>query len=130
MFVTNLNEKQQSILLELATNLIAADGIVDSKEQLMLSTLQAQCHPNVKPESASQTKLIDVFDSTAAKSSLLLELIGLAHADDQYHETEKNFIYEVASTFNIDNSTLEDMETWVNRQMLLVKEAQYFMTEE
>jgi len=59
----------------------------------------------------------------------LLELLGLAHADSEYHVTEKDFISTVAIALNISDPLLADMESWVRRQFALVHEAEELIGE-
>lgn len=58
---------------------------------------------------------------------MLLELLGLAHADQDYHATEKEFMQQVASACGVSENELRDMESWVVRQLALVSEAVQFM---
>lgn len=125
MFVGRLNTRQQSLLLTLSKQLIAADGNIHDKEHALLASLQVQMAPGV--EDASGLRLDEEFQSTESKVSLLLELLGLAHADQDYHLTEKDFIAKVAKAIGVDANLLADMESWVVRQLALVREAEAFM---
>ena len=71
--------------------------------------------------------LAEVFTSQQSKAALLLELIGLAHADADYHSTEQSFVAQVANKLGIAKEMLEDMEAWVVRQLALVREAEQYM---
>jgi hypothetical protein len=46
---------------------------------------------DIEEHSVSYDQLSDVFSDKASKASLLLELLGVAHADDEYQDEEKVF---------------------------------------
>jgi len=127
MFISKLNLEQQSVLLALAERIAAADGVSHEKEALLMAALKAQSHDGVAPATVELSKLAGVFDSQSAKSALMLELLGIAFADSDYHASEKALVNEVASALSIDSELLSDMESWVSRQVLLMQEANGFM---
>jgi uncharacterized tellurite resistance protein B-like protein len=61
------------------------------------------------------------------RASMLLELLGLAYADHDYHASEKQFIKKVAKACEISEHELQDMEFWVVRQHALAHEVTQFM---
>ena len=125
MFVAQLTTQQQGLLLQLGTELVAADGKIHDKEAELLAVVRAQMTPGIAPVSSDQ--LCKEFTTQASKAALLLELIGLAHADADYHSTEQSFVAQVANKLGIAKEMLEDMEAWVARQLALVREAEQFM---
>ena len=127
MFVSNLNKEQQGQLLSLADMMMKADGKIVEEELIIIDTIKAQCSPDVLPTKVSIPDLAATFSTQPAKVSLLLELLGVAYADDDYHITEQKLIQEIASSLNISSQLLADMESWVQRQFLLIKEAKTFM---
>ena len=125
MFIEKLNDRQQGILLDLGKKLIAADGNIHDKETELLNVLRAQMSPSVQ-ETASSNLASD-FQTQESKAALLLEILGLAHADEEYHLDEKSFVSGLAKEVGLDSDTLADMESWVLRQFALVREAQQFL---
>jgi len=128
MFISYLNNEQQGQLLSLAEMIMNADGNIAEEEISIINTMKAQCSPDVL--TAGKVSISDLatrFSTQPAKVSLLLELIGVAYADDDYHETEKKLIQEIASSLNISFPLLADMESWVKRQFLSMKEVNTFM---
>ncbi|TOA84346.1 DNA repair protein, partial [Vibrio parahaemolyticus] len=57
----------------------------------------------------------------------LIELVGVAYADQVIEESEDNFIKSVAESLNVDLSIIEELKDWVQRQMALVLEAEKFL---
>lgn len=125
MFVARLNGRQQGLLLTLSKQLIAVDGNVQEKETTLLATLQAQMSPGI--EAAEVSQLGEDFPTQESKAALLLELLGLAHADEEYHLDEQDFITQIARQIGVGKDLLTEMEDWVMRQFALVREAEEFM---
>lgn len=59
--------------------------------------------------------------------AFLIELVGVAYADQVIEESEDNFIKSVAESLNVDLSIIEELKDWVQRQMALVLEAEKFL---
>ena len=125
MFIEKLNDRQKGILLHLGKKLISADGNIHDKETELLDVLRAQMPPSVQEIASSN--LASEFQTQESKAVLLLEILGLAHADEEYHLDEKSFVSGLAKEIGIDSNTLADMESWVLRQFALVREAQQFL---
>lgn len=129
MFIDRLDSNQQGALLSIAAQLIEADGNISAQETALLNALRNQMAGDVKSAPVSVSDLSGIFVTTPAKAAFLLELLGLAHADAEYHVTEKDFISNVATVLSVSELTLADMESWVCRQFALVREAEQFMEE-
>lgn len=129
MFISKLNLEQQNVLLALAERIAAADGVSHEEETLLMAALKAQSQQGAAPSTVELSELDGIFDSPAAKNALMLELLGIAFADSDYHESEKALVNEVATAIGIDAELLSDMEAWVSRQIMLVQEANSFLGE-
>ncbi|WP_278183373.1 TerB family tellurite resistance protein [Vibrio misgurnus] len=128
MFIQYLNSEQQAILITFTKKIIAVDGHIDEKEELMLETIRSQCDVNVNLDSNPELdELGRLFEFKHQKVAFILELIGVAYADETYQDSEKAVIGHLAEILNISPSLLIDMESWVKRQMILVKEANLLM---
>ncbi|MBA4500869.1 TerB family tellurite resistance protein [Marinobacterium marinum] len=130
MFISFLNKDQQGILLSLSKKIINIDGVVEAQELALYDSIVAQCEADVEPKEMKLDSIADYFSSQKEKIALLLELVGVAHADENYHELERNIINDISEALFIDSSLLEDMESWVHRQFILMKEARIFMEAE
>ncbi|ASM54529.1 hypothetical protein PNIG_a2520 [Pseudoalteromonas nigrifaciens] len=124
------NKAQQEVLLKLASDLMISDGVIDQSEKELINFVKSQCTEGVSElENFNLSEIRDVFGSKKAKVSMLLELIGLAHADGYYGKEEKVFINEIASVLNINEANLNELENWVRRQLDLVNDSVMFMEE-
>lgn len=124
MFLHNLNLDQQGVLLDLAHQTAQADGEISHLETQMINVLRQQCNPNVTVKSTSRADLASIFDTPIAKYSLLLELLGIAHANNEYHLSEKDIIFKVSQALGVTNDKLQALEAWVEKQFLLTHEVQ------
>lgn len=107
-----------------------ADGNIAEEELIIIDTMKAQCSSDVLTAGKCKVSIPDLattFSTQPAKVSLLLELIGVAYADDDYHKTEKKLMQEIASSISISSLLLVDMESWVKRQFISMKEVNTFM---
>lgn len=124
MFVQNLNKTQQSALLFLAREIMSADNIMHENEETFTSILRSQVEDNVSEKIVPLDELAMIFDTERAKYSLLLELIAIAKADDEYHEKEKHLIESYSNALSVSKDKLKQLENWVSKQLTLSKEAE------
>ncbi|EKA7364689.1 hypothetical protein OL295_003116 [Vibrio parahaemolyticus] len=124
MFIQNLDTKQQSALLYLAKEVIDADDQLHESEGAILSILASQVDASVSPEFISLDEIATLFDTNISQVSLLLELIGVAHADGYYHHKESILIQKYANIMNVPKEKLLHIEGWVSKQLSLSQEVQ------
>lgn len=127
MFVSELDCEQQGVLLFLSKKIISADGVMTESEQDLYDLIAAQCGSGVEEKEVDISDLSSLFVTQKDKVSFILELLGVSYADEDYHASEREIINEVAMSIDVDADLLEDMESWVVRQFLLMKEARIFM---
>lgn len=126
MFVQNLNMKQQSALLYLAHEVAKSDDQLHDAELGIIDTIRAQSCDGVEEKAITLDELPLIFDSEKAKCSLILELIGVALVNEEYHQNEKKLIDQYANALNIEQNKLFQLEWWVSKQFALIKEAKQF----
>lgn len=128
MFVQNLNAKQQSVLLYLAKEVINADNNLHESEQDILSIIMSQVESSELLEVIRPEEIASLFDTNMSKASLLLELIGVAYADGDYHNEERALIKKYADTIGISEQQLRNLEDWVSKQLQLTLEVQKLLS--
>ena len=96
MFVHNLNSDQQSALLYLARVVAEADGNSDELQTGMVEILKAQSNADVEMKEIQISELATLFSTEREKCSLLLELLGIVLANNEYHHNERSLIAEYA----------------------------------
>ena len=69
----------------------------------------------------------EIFSEKAQKMAFLIELVGVAYADQVIEENEDNLIKNVAEALSVELSLIDELKDWVQRQMALVFEAEKFL---
>ncbi len=128
MFVQNLNERQQGVLLHYADEVMRADRRIDAQELMAMDMLRNQTEPGVKAEDVPICALPDLFEDQISRVSFLLELVGIGYANDDFDPTQSQLVNQIAEVFVFDkNGMIEDIEKWVKDQLALMKQAQRLM---
>ena len=123
MFVEHLTERQQSALLHYAYEVMRADKRIEAEEQLLIETLRAQTLPGVEAEDVALADLDRLFEDRLSRMALLLELVGVGYVDESFSPSESALIADVAAALHVPPEDLEKVESWVRRQIDLVREA-------
>ena len=126
MFVQYLNERQQGVLLHYADRIMRVDGAIDAEEMVHIDMLREQAAPGAKAEDVPIAELPRMFEDRSSRVAFLLELVGMGYANEAFDPCESELVQEVAAAFSLDTD-LDDMESWVRRQLLLTREARELM---
>jgi uncharacterized tellurite resistance protein B-like protein len=127
MFVQNLNASQQSALLYLAREVAKADGDLHKLQMGLLQIIKDQSEVGITEQEISLAMLPQVFDDNRVKGSLLLELLGVAYSNNEYNVNEKKLIEQYAQALNINEEQLKKLETWVEKQLALMREIEQLL---
>lgn len=125
MFVQYLNERQQGTLLHYADRIMRVDGVIDAKEMVHIETLRDQA-PGVKAEDLAVEDLPRVFEDRSSRIAFLLELVAMGYVNETFDPSESELVGRVAAAFSL-GSDMDDVESWVRRQLLLTREARELM---
>lgn len=131
MFLYNLTEEQKKAFLGVAHQFILADKKCSFEEGKMIEMMkiEMQLPPNMQPPQKNLEELLEQFGSRQSKISILLEIIGLGYADQDFNSDENDFIKKVSTIFGITEEERLSMENWVGRQLMLMQEAKAFFDE-
>ncbi len=127
MFVQYLSERQQSALLHYAYEVMRADNIASSEERVHLETLRSQARPGIEAEDIPIANLASLFEDRLSRIVLLLELVGMGYADNEFSGRESKLIRDIATALDISVEDMTNIDSWVKRQLLLVEEAHELM---
>ncbi|HTE18185.1 MAG TPA: TerB family tellurite resistance protein [Armatimonadota bacterium] len=128
MFLHILNETQQKSFLSIAKQFIEVDTQLSEEEQNLLELMMAETGLDFDAElpEGNVEDLLAQFDTKQARAAVLLELIGVGHADNEFHAEESHFVQKIGRTFGVSDEQLQAMESWVTRQMALAQEVERF----
>lgn len=128
MFVQYLNERQQGALLHYAHEMMRVDGSVAGEELVHLDALRNQAQPGVEAEDVPIEDLSSLFDDRLSRVAFLLEVVGMGYANRDFDPAESQLAKDLAKALTVgDEDILEDVKSWVKRQILLVGEAHQLM---
>ena len=131
MFVQYLNERQQGALLHYAHEMMRVDGAIGGDELALLDLLRDQAEPGVVAEDVPIDELAGLFDDRLTRVAFLLEVVGMGYAHENFDPTEAQLARDLANALELgDEDILEDVKSWVMRQLLLVREAKQLMEED
>lgn len=129
MFLAPLTDAQKRAFMALAAMVIDADERVTRQERALMASLRAEMGMPDAPEGMDIAAAAAEFADWAGKVRAMLELIGIARADCDFDKRESEVIRRIAEAFGITPGKLEVMDDWVFRQLALVREANYLITE-
>ena len=128
MFVQNLNERQQGVLLHYADQVMRVDGRIEASELMAMDMLRAQTEPGTKAEDVPIAQLSDLFQYRLSRVSFLLELVGMGYVNEDFDPRQSELIAQIAKAFSFhEDGTIEAVEAWVRDQLALMKSAQRLM---
>ena len=132
MFIQSLTPDEQRAFFGLAKHLIAVDGRIVEAETRALQQIELETglsSDDIAPAGPSDEAAIAALRGNRARAAAVLELLGIAYVDSEYHPSENAMIREVAKGLGVEDSVLTRMESWVMRQMDLAREAEAFFGE-
>ncbi len=128
MFVQNLTERQQGVLLHYADEVMRVDSRIDADELLGMDALRSQTEEGVKAEDVPIEQLPGLFEDRLSRVSFMLELVGMGYANEDFDPRQSELIERIAEAFSFhDDGTINAIETWVKDELALVKKAQQLM---
>ena len=128
MFVQNLNERQQGVLLHYADEVMRVDRRIDAEELIAMDILRNQTEPGVKAEDVAIEQLPGVFEDRLSRVSFLLELVGMGYANEDFDPEQSELVNQIARVFGFhENGVIEAIKKWVQDELALMKQAQQLM---
>ena len=128
MFVQNLNERQQGVLLHYADEVMRADRKIDAAELMAMDMLRNQTEPGVKAEDVPVEALPGLFEDRLSRVSFLLELVGMGYANEDFDPTQSELVNSIARVFSLhENGVMDAIEKWVQDELAHMKQAQQLM---
>ncbi len=126
MFLNQLTSAEKEAFVSLAVHAAKANGIVEDAEYEMIeeyckemgiSFFDAQ---NV----IEMDRIVGVYKDAEEKHKkiVLLEMLGLLHADGCYDDVEKTFVDEYAKKVGLSEADIEKHSELIDKYLKLVKE--------
>jgi uncharacterized tellurite resistance protein B-like protein len=123
-----LDDEEKRAFVLLAERVIEADGIVVGSEASALAALKAEMGvDDVVGESLSVEELATTFKDRRSRVAAMLELLGLAYSDSNFHMSEVSLVASVAYFMEFDDTQIDLLEEWVQDYVGLVRKALVLM---
>lgn len=126
MFLAHLNEAQKNSFLALATRVVLADGELTDQENAQLDRLKREMGGSAKapPEEVFGNTNLTNFSDRRARMIVLMELLALGYADNDFHADEAKVILELAKAFGVSDSDFAAASAWAKTQAKQMHDAE------
>ena len=113
MFLTALKTEQKPHFLNLAQNMVSADGILKDDELAMMDQYKREMYVPMTEKEANCTaeRSIELF--AAAPVTVQKQVVALAYADKEYAAEEEQLLRKIIAGFGLDVDFLKDCLTYV-----------------
>ena len=124
MFLNSLNIEEKNAFYSIALDVISADGILSSKEELLLSQYLEEM--NIDRGSVKPVVLEDALDVIKASGDSLskkiyLELYALSMCDEDFNESEKQLLEYIALWLGLTRETASEIHGLVDELLLIYR---------
>lgn len=107
MFLSLLNTNQKLLFTSLVYNLAASDGDVSEDERMVIESYSAEMEMEISLENvdADMDNIISQISNMSGvreKKIIVFEMIGLAMADSNFDEGEREIVRKALRIFNLD----------------------------
>ena len=129
MFLSRLSEEQKKAFLAIAMKIVGADHRLDMKERRTIEGMRYEMGLWTETDipSGNIEELAQPFDTRQTQVTVMLEAIGLAYVDEEFHGEEQKILRALALTFKFSEEEATAMENWVLQLKKLQKEAETWM---
>ena len=124
MFLNSLNIEEKNAFYSIALDVISADGILSSKEELLLSQYLEEM--NIDRSSVKPVVLEDALDVIKASGDsiskkIYLELYALSMCDEDFNESEKQLLEYIALWLGLTRETASEIHGLVDELLLIYR---------
>lgn len=130
MFLNILGKNEKNNFLELAIIAIQADGVINSSESAILETYRMEMGIHeYKIENKDYDQLVTSFQvsSKKVKKAIMIELAGVMCGDDDFNETERNWIEKLGINLGFRDTETRKMIRWAEDFNDLLKEGYLYI---
>ncbi len=117
MFLASLSYEQRKVFFGLTKEiLVADDDIINSHEGDYLRSLCSEMSLSFSDEMiVEKSKIKEIFHERESKKILLLELVALAHSNNNYHEKQDSYTDEICNLIGFSIDELREVEALLSK---------------
>ncbi|MDX1809513.1 MAG: TerB family tellurite resistance protein [Sulfurospirillaceae bacterium] len=115
MFLMELESREKFAFLKIANYLAKLDGIFAKNEKEIIKEYCLEMGiDNIyfENEKFDLSDTLAIFKSRKSQKILLLELMILVHADNEFQFIEKELIQKISSFFQIEDDEVKQTSSW------------------
>ena len=113
MFLNSLSKKQKNLFMDLAIKAAEANGVVELAEKNMLKAygMEMEITPFYSSDCEIEMVLQEMKDvSTESELKIVLfEILGILISDEDFDNSEKEFLNKVRTSFDISQEKCDEM---------------------
>lgn len=113
MFLNSLSKKQKNLFMDLAIKAAEANGGVELAEKNMLKAygMEMEIAPFYSSDCETEMVLQEMKDvSTESELKIVLfEILGILISDEDFDDSEKEFLNKVRTSFDISQEKCDEM---------------------
>lgn len=133
MFLEILDEKERAVFMELCYLAMECDGGIAKEEEETIATYAYECKlENYQRQGKSLADcLAELKDSSRPhRKIILLELIGVWAADNEWKDNEIQMMEEVAKGLAIPPSRMNRLKRWSRELRTMISDGYQLITED
>lgn len=116
MFLPYFNVEQKRAFWKLANDIVMVDGVLHESEKELLDNYKSELGIEIKNLDYELHPINKTFTTKMESHILLLELLGLSVADDDFDSSEKTFINNIIEELGISHEKTSQMLSWLKKQ--------------
>lgn len=132
MFLMDLESAEKFAFLKIANYLAKLDGTFAKNEKEVIEEYCLEMgidNISFKEDSFDLSEILKTFKSRKSQKILVLELMILVHADNEYQFLEKEFIQKISEYFQMKDDEIKQSSSWGKSISKLRNEAIVFIEE-
>jgi len=122
MFAKMLVDEEKKSFISLLEYLSLVDGEITAEESKYIYSVAKEIDVDYTPSNSIDENTLDAilgsFQSNLSKNVVLIELVNIAFADQNYSEKEREGVLKIAKIMSIPDEKLIEMEKWVQDGLL------------
>lgn len=119
MFLMELDQKEKDLFWKMALNLVMADGVISEEEIALLNQYQKEMGTEYRVEKDDVTSTEELSKEIAhcddrKKRVIYFELLGLAYADNDFANEEKELLDTYAKVVGVGDQDCAEMKRCID----------------
>jgi len=127
MYLNYLKENEKLAFLKIAHIVALSDGDFGENEKIIIGSYCNEMEmENIEFDinNTSIDLLSEEFETVQSKKIVILELMSIVYADNDFSESEKETINKLIKNFSIDSSFLDDVKIWSQALLNIIKQGE------